>query len=151
MRQFVQLVGLAPLILLAAACGEDEPAMSPCEQEDRAEPVQVGMTAGGPEDAIGVTLDAADPIPPEVGDNTWTFSIDDGSGAALDGCAVTFDPRMPDHGHGTPTPPEVTDQGDGTYEALFELSMGGYWTVDVEADCGEGDVRSVRFDICAEM
>jgi hypothetical protein len=143
-----------PLLALSlAACGEEDDGMAvtPCSEESRAGPISVGTTAGAPEDGFVTTLQTAEPAPPEVGENTWSFRLTDGDGQVLDGCDVGFFPTMPDHGHGTPTDPVLTDLGDGTHQAVFELSMGGYWRVDIEATCGDDPVRSAVYHICAAM
>jgi hypothetical protein len=72
----------------------------------------------------------------------WTVRVEDRQGAPKQGCQVSFDGSMPEHGHGLPTAPRVTREIEpGTY--LIEgvrLSMPGYWKLSVEVGgCGPAD------------
>lgn len=110
---------LAPvplLALVAAACG-DVAATDPCS-------------------AHGFRFEAKiDPDPPCVCQNTLRIRLTDAFGAPVEGAAVTVDPQMPIHGHGSTQVPVVTDLGGGHYEAFpVTLVMSGPWELYLYAD-----------------
>lgn len=55
--------------------------------------------------------------------------IDGATGQAVTGAAIAVDGGMPQHRHGLPTRPRVTqDFGNGTYEIRgMRFNMGGWW------------------------
>jgi hypothetical protein len=115
---------------------------------DGADPFVAGMSAATSETGTTVALAAADPTPPDVGDNSWTLEISDGSGP-VEGLDVTVVPWMPLHGHGlTPADYAATDEGGGTYAvAPFDLVMPGLWEFRVRL--GDGADEAL-FALCAE-
>jgi len=63
----------------------------------------------------------------------WQLDITDKDGNPVDGAEIEVSGLMPAHGHGLPTSPEATSEGEGHY--LIEgmkFSMPGYWTVTVK-------------------
>lgn len=78
------------------------------------------------------------PNPPEAGENTLTIVLKDEAGKSIDNAKVKLLLFMPAMG----TMPrmdekaKVTAKGSGTYEATFDLPMGGTWEInlDVERD-----------------
>ncbi len=78
-----------------------------------------------------------DPSPPIVGQNTMTFALKDLAGNPVVGAALSVDPEMPQHGHGSPEVPVVQDLGGGQYKASpVSLIMVGRWEVTVTASQG---------------
>lgn len=80
--------------------------------------------------------------------HTWTIHIETTDGRPVEGAAITVDGDMPQHLHGLPTAPQVTqDLGGGTYlvEGL-KFHMPGWWVVDymITAD---GQTDTVRFNL----
>lgn len=78
---------------------------------------------------IELTLLEATPEPAIVGNNSWLFSLTL-DGQPVEGLAdsLTLIPFMPDHGHGTAIPVEVTEEAVGHYR--FEpvhMRMAGFW------------------------
>lgn len=61
--------------------------------------------------------------------HTWTIKVMDESGAGITDAKLLFDGGMPEHNHGFPTEPKITQHlGNGVY--LLEgvrFSMGGWW------------------------
>jgi hypothetical protein len=55
--------------------------------------------------------------------------IVDANGKPIEGAAISVDGGMPEHRHGLPTQPRVTQSlGDGVYEIEgVRFSMGGWW------------------------
>jgi hypothetical protein len=66
----------------------------------------------------------------------------------VDGCTITVDGGMPQHGHGLPTKPRVTralGNGDHLVEGM-KFNMGGWWVVKF-AVAGEAGRDSVVFNL----
>jgi len=97
-----------------------------------------GISKTGEE--VVVTIESADPAPPDRGLNTWimTASLD---GQPLDDAIITVSPFMPEHNHGS-TPADyvgiaVLDADTPRFEVgPFDLFMPGLWevTVTVQSD-----------------
>lgn len=119
-----------------------------CDSETRAEEFVPGMVKQT-EDGVAVALVEADPAPPARLDNSWLFSLEDSNGEPLSGARLTLDPLMPDHGHGSPREPVVTELGDGEYRAEpVALFMPGYWLVEVSVTVEDAPAGSVEFGFC---
>ena len=116
---------------------------------DGAEPFVAGMSATTSESGATVAITAADPTPPDVGDNSWTLAISDASGP-VEGLTVTVTPWMPLHGHGlTPADYAAADEGGGAYAvAPFDLIMPGLWEFRVRL--GDAGADEALFALCAE-
>jgi hypothetical protein len=75
----------------------------------------------------------------------WTLTLTDAEGRPLEHAHVSVDGDMPQHGHGLPTRPVVTQYlGDGRYLVEgVKFQMGGWWVMDfvVESDAGTDQVR----------
>jgi hypothetical protein len=58
-----------------------------------------------------------------------TIMVADPSGKGVEGLRIGVDGGMPQHGHGLPTKPKVTqDLGSGRYEVQgLKFNMGGWW------------------------
>jgi hypothetical protein len=90
-------------------------------------------------------ISAIDPVPINQ-IHSWTLGIETVSGQPVDQAEITVSGGMPQHGHGLPTRPQVTQNlGEGNYlvEGL-RFHMPGWWEVkfNITAD-GESD--SVTF------
>ena len=111
------VVGLALALFVPACAGDDDDGHDTevnCATEERDDEFVAGMAKEG--DVFTFRLMDALPAPPDKGDNTWTIRVEDG-GEGVAGLAVDFALNMPDHGHGTPVPIVITDEGDGNYTA----------------------------------
>ncbi len=63
--------------------------------------------------------------------HSWTLHVETPEGKAVENAQITVDGGMPQHGHGLPTRPQVTqDLGNGDYlvEGL-KFQMIGWWEV----------------------
>lgn len=82
---------------------------------------------------------AADPIAVNQM-HSWTVAIAVADGSPVDAAAVTIDGGMPQHGHGLPTAPQVTeDLGDGRFAVEgMKFNMGGWWVVNVHVETAQG-------------
>lgn len=71
--------------------------------------------------------------------HSWVLHIETADGQPVEGASIFVDGGMPEHGHGLPTAPEVTqDMGNGDYlvEGL-KFQMGGWWEVKFRITAGE--------------
>jgi YtkA-like len=72
--------------------------------------------------------------------HTWQVRLVSSTGAPVAHARIKVDGGMPQHGHGLPTRPQVTqEQPDGTY--LIEgmkFSMTGWWEIKLAIDSLEG-------------
>ena len=148
------LIGMTLLCLAATACGGgggDEPADAwNCSYEARAEPYTAGMnrtTAGG----LTVAIVESTPAPPLRGNNAWRVSITDDQQAPLDDMTITIFPWMPDHGHGTPSVPQIAPLGGGEYSIdPVNLWMAGYWEATITVGDGVAPGEDVVFELCID-
>jgi hypothetical protein len=70
----------------------------------------------------------------------WTLHLETAGGAPVDGCTITVDGGMPQHGHGLPTKPRVTralGNGDHLVEGM-KFNMGGWWVVKFRVASASG-------------
>ncbi len=143
--------GRLPLAMLvaalASACngGQNEPtgeAAAGSDCEGRGEPIELGMqklTEGGLYDVV---LAEASPVPPLIGENSWTVDVTTSTGdpvlddsATEDYSPVTIDVNMAEHNHDIRKSGVMTSPG--VFEFLsFPVTMTGYWefTVIVEPE-----------------
>jgi len=122
-----------------------------CEAEDRADPYEAGMVVDGDEGLLSMSLDAASPNPPDLGDNDWTLTVMDAAGVAKADCVLVATPWMVDHGHGTNEPVSEPSGADGrtTLDAI-DLIMPGYWAISIESECADGTLDRFEFGLCVE-
>lgn len=75
----------------------------------------------------------------------WTLTLTTSAGQPLEHAHISVDGDMPQHGHGLPTQPLVTEYlGDGKYLVEgVKFQMGGWWVMDfvIESDAGTDKVR----------
>ncbi len=143
---------LSLLALLAVGCvpvdgldaGPDGGGEAPAVDEYSA-----GMMKMGSE--LHFVLVAADPAPPDTGNNTWTVRVTDMSDAPLDDLTVKVAPFMPEHDHGTsPADYTGTPTGDAGEYSLgpFDLFMPGEWEMTLSAeDADRSDDVVFRFAV----
>ena len=71
--------------------------------------------------------------------HAWTLHIETADGSPVTDAEITIDGGMPEHNHGFPTSPRVTENlGEGDY--LLEgmrFNMGGVWVLTLEISSGE--------------
>ena len=73
--------------------------------------------------------------------HSWTLILKKADGQPITGAEITLDGDMPQHGHGLPTVPEVTqDLGDGKYLVEgVKFSMPGWWVIKFRIRAGGED------------
>lgn len=83
--------------------------------------------------------------------HTWTIHVETADGSPVEGAQILVDGGMPQHGHGLPTNPQVTeDLGGGDYRVEgMKFQMLGWWEVrfNITAD---GNSDSVTFNLILE-
>jgi hypothetical protein len=87
--------------------------------------------------------------PPPINQlHTWQIRVTTLDGQPVEGATIGVDGDMPQHGHGLPTQPLVTDYlGDGTYLVEgMKFQMGGWWVVDFTIEAN-GVSDAVRFNL----
>jgi len=85
----------------------------------------------------------------ELGEmHNWIIILTRPDGAAVTDAGITIDGGMPDHNHGLPTSPQVTQNlGEGRYRAEgVKFSMRGWWELRL-AISAEGERDDVTFNI----
>ncbi len=78
----------------------------------------------------------------------WTLHVVTADGQPVENATIAVDGNMPQHGHGMPTRPQVTQYlGNGNYlvEGL-RFQMGGWWVMDFVIT-SEGQSDTVRFNM----
>lgn len=80
--------------------------------------------------------------------HTWTLHVETMEGAPVDDAVVSVSGGMPEHNHGLPTQPQVTENlGGGDYRVEgMQFQMNGWWTVTFDIDAG-GEQDSVTFNL----
>jgi hypothetical protein len=80
--------------------------------------------------------------------HSWTVTVQGADGTPLGEAHIAVDGGMPQHGHGLPTSPAVTQAlGDGRY--LIEgmkFNMGGWWEIDLAIE-GPAGADAVTFNL----
>jgi len=149
---------LASLFLLiaifAAACGSSEPeetptpAMEAMAMPDTPEDLDIATTRLSEEEAFQVTISSnLDPLSlNEI--HSWTVHVETAAGEAVENGEIAVDGGMPEHNHGFPTTPEITDElggGDYMLEGV-KFSMAGWWELKLDITAGE-QTDTVTFNI----
>lgn len=79
---------------------------------------------------------------------SWTLHVETADGRPVEKATISVDGDMPQHGHGLPTQPQVTQYlGNGDYKVEgLKFHMPGWWVVDfvITAD---GHTDQVRFNM----
>jgi hypothetical protein len=74
--------------------------------------------------------------------HSWVLHIETSDGQPIENAEIRVDGDMPQHGHGLPTQPQVTQNlggGDYLIEGM-KFQMGGWWVVDFDITAnGSGD------------
>lgn len=135
------LIGL-PLGLVAAATGAMGFMMRP--------PSDLDLSLAKASEA-GLYVAAMAPVqePVTVGPmHAWVVTLQDAQGLPVDGAAIHIDGGMPQHGHGLPTAPAVTEAlGEGRYLVEgMRFNMGGWWEIDLAIEGTPGS-DAVTFNL----
>lgn len=143
---------LLPFIIasLAVACGgsssSGDAGVVNCQNDARVSTYAANMTVTSSGGALKVSLVNANPAPPARDLNTWDLRITNASGTAMPGLPLAIRTLMPDHGHGSPTTPTITDKGGGNYTVgQLNLFMPGVWHVWFFSNSAPTDIADFYF------
>jgi hypothetical protein len=80
--------------------------------------------------------------------HTWTLTVTTPDGAPVENAEILVDGGMPQHGHGLPTSPQVTEYlGNGEYRVEgLRFQMTGWWEVKFNISAG-GQTDSITFNL----
>ena len=138
----------ASAVLLVACSSQSGAPPAYCASDPRVEAFDVPLLAKGAAGA-SVVIESGTPAVVQQGLNEWIVKITDASGNPADG-TVTVVSSMPDHGHNSPTPATITDNGNGEYDiAGINLSMRGVWTITISIASASLD-DSATFTFCVD-
>lgn len=81
----------------------------------------------------------------------WTIHVESSDGQLFEQVAISIDGGMPQHGHGLPTEPRMTqDLGNGDYLVEgMKFNMPGWWTVTFNITTGDLS-DSVTFNLVVD-
>ena len=82
--------------------------------------------------------------------HSWTLHIETADGNPVTDAEITIDGGMPEHNHGFPTAPRVTENlGEGKYMLEgMRFNMGGAWVLTLEISSGgESDTVTFEFEL----
>ena len=81
----------------------------------------------------------------------WTLHVERADGTPVEDATITVDGDMPQHGHGMPTQPQVTENlGNGDYLVDgLRFQMGGWWLMDFTITAGS-ETDTVHFNMMLE-
>lgn len=71
--------------------------------------------------------------------HSWALHVETADGQPVENARITVDGDMPQHGHGLPTRPQVTQYlGNGDYRVEgLKFHMPGWWIVQFKIDAGD--------------
>ena len=80
--------------------------------------------------------------------HSWVVTIQSIDGEAVEDAQISVSGEMPQHGHGMPTAPAMTEYlGDGQYKIDgMRFQMPGWWTVNVSIEV-DGEVDEQQFNL----
>jgi hypothetical protein len=81
----------------------------------------------------------------------WTLHVETADGDPVEDAVISVDGDMPQHGHGLPTRPQVTQNlGNGDYVVEgMKFQMGGWWVMDFTITA-VGQTDAVHFNMQLE-
>jgi len=158
-RLFVTICVLLFVATAVGACGSDE-----TDPGNEAQPGEMAMDNSGATEAMGDMAmgsgpDGLDTSTDRMTDeglfhvsissnleplvlneiHSWTVHVETAGGQPLENAQISVDGGMPEHNHGFPTAPEITqDLGGGDY--LLEgvkFSMAGWWELKLNIAAGD--------------
>lgn len=80
--------------------------------------------------------------------HSWTLHIQTADGQPVENAVIAVGGEMPQHGHGLPTRPQVTEYlGNGNYRVEgLRFQMGGWWEVKFDIDAA-GQKDAITFNL----
>jgi hypothetical protein len=126
------------VMLLAIIAGCAAPAMQ--MSSNRPADLDTSATHTGDNGIFRVTY-LTHPAPAPLNElHAWTLHVESIDGVPVEDAVITVSGDMPEHRHGMPTRPQVTEEpgrgGDYRVEGM-QFQMGGWWAVTFEIEAGE--------------
>lgn len=124
--------------------------LHPMMMGQQSAPTDLDMTTSHLSDnGIFLVSWTSDPSEPPLNQiHTWTIHVETADGQPVEDAEITVDGGMPQHGHGLPTSPQVTQNlGNGDYLVEgMKFQMPGWWEVrfNINAD-GKSDTITFNF------
>jgi YtkA-like len=83
--------------------------------------------------------------------HTWTLQLENAKGQPINDATILVNGDMPQHGHGLPTKPVVTDKlGNGNYLVEgMKFQMTGWWVMDFAVTTA-GKTDKIEFNLMLE-
>ena len=80
--------------------------------------------------------------------HSWVLTVKTPDGKPVDDAKIAIDGGMPDHNHGLPTSPQMTEHlGDGRYRIEgMKFSMSGWWELRFDISAAPG-ADTVTFNL----
>lgn len=127
--------------------------LHPMMMGDQPVPSNLDTSAARTSDAglFNVSWSADSGEPPLNQIHTWTLHVETANGQPVEGATILVDGGMPQHGHGLPTRPEVTeDLGGGDYRVEgMKFQMLGFWEVEFDITAN-GQRDTITFNLILE-
>ncbi len=137
----IALLLLLPALLFAACLPAATPGSEPAPRDE-------STTRIGDNGLLRATyISELDPI--AINElHTWTLHVETLAGDPVTDAAIHVSGGMPEHNHGMPTQPQVTENlGGGDYRVEgVQFQMGGWWTITFDIDAG-GMQDAVTFNL----
>lgn len=138
------IIQLLLFALLSSACAAEEadtptPAMEGMAMAEVPEDLDTSTTRMTEEGAFQVSV-SSNLEPPAINEiHSWTIHIETPDGQAVENAQITVDGGMPQHNHGFPTVPEVTEElGNGDYHLEgVRFNMAGWWELKLAISAGD--------------
>jgi hypothetical protein len=145
LRRRFSFIALLLFVVLAAGCAEP---MAMHSQSNPPAELDYSTTRASDEGRFVVSFTSVlDPIAINQM-HSWTLHVENAEGAPVENAVIQVSGDMPEHRHGMPTRPQVTQNlggGDYLVEGM-RFQMGGWWTVTFEIDA-DGAQDSVTFNL----
>lgn len=145
------IIVIVGLVLLMPILGPRY--LHPMMMGDQPAPSNLDTSAARTSDrgVFNVSWSADSGEPPLNQIHTWTLHVETADGQPVEGATITVDGGMPQHGHGLPTSPKVTeDLGNGDYRVEgMKFQMLGFWEVRFNISAN-GQSDSVTFNLILE-
>jgi hypothetical protein len=133
---------LLTLLISACAAGKADtptPAMEDMAMAGVPEDLDTSTTRMTEQGAFQVSV-SSNLDPPDINEiHSWTIHLETPDGQAVENAQIAVDGGMPQHNHGFPTAPEVTEElGGGDY--LLEgvkFNMAGWWELKLAVSAGD--------------
>ncbi len=152
-RKFTVISLILLVALFSVACGSNEaeetptPEMAPMAMPGVPDELDQATTKLTEDGVFQVTVNSnLEPLSlNEI--HSWTVHVETADGQVLEKAEITVGGGMPEHNHGFPTAPEISEESGGDY--LLEgvkFSMAGWWELKLDITAGDQS-DSVTFNI----